>query len=100
MRKGCAGAEHTKMVSPSDEHAMELIEFKFLEYTKPRKKASFNKDKSARDLQFHIHKKRKHIDFTLVSTGTSKSLSKLLPHLISIFPLEKTSISPMSLEEL
>jgi hypothetical protein len=99
MRKGWAGAEHTKMVSPSDEHAMELVEFKFLENTKPRKNASFNNDKSARDLQSHTQK-RKNIDFTLVSTGTSKSLSKLLPHLISIFPLEKTSISPMSLEEL
>ena len=49
---GWAGAEHTKMASPSDEHVMELLEFKFLEYTKPRKKASFNKDKSGRDLQF------------------------------------------------
>jgi len=47
------------MVSPSDEHAMELVEFKFLEYTKPRKKASFNKDKSARDLQFHVHTEKK-----------------------------------------
>jgi len=57
------------MVSPSDEQAMELVEFRFLEYTKPRKQASFNKDKSGRDL-------------------------------ISIFPLEKTRISPISSEEL
>jgi len=41
------------MVSPSDEQAMELVEFRFLEYTKPRKQASFNKDKSGRDLEFH-----------------------------------------------
>lgn len=64
------------MVSPSDEHAMELVELKFLEYTKPRKKASFNKDRSGRDLQFHTHKKEEkkrdmHINFTLVSTDTS-----------------------------
>jgi len=50
---GKHGAVHTKMVSPSDEQAMELVEFKFLEYTKPRKEASFNKDKSGRDLEFH-----------------------------------------------
>jgi hypothetical protein len=49
-RNGWAGIEHTKMASPSDEHAMELLEFKFLEYTKSRKKASFNKEKSGRDL--------------------------------------------------
>jgi hypothetical protein len=48
-----AWSVHTKIVSPSDEQAMELVEFKFLEYTKPRKEASFNKDKSGRDLEFH-----------------------------------------------
>lgn len=41
------------MISPSDEHVMELEEFKFFEFRKPRKEASFNKDKSGRDLQFH-----------------------------------------------
>jgi hypothetical protein len=41
------------MISPSDEHAMELEEFKFLVYEKPLKEASFNIDKSGRDLQFH-----------------------------------------------
>jgi hypothetical protein len=38
------------MISPSDEHAMELEEFKFLVYEKPLKEASFNIDKSGRDL--------------------------------------------------
>ena len=47
------GAVLTKMISPLDEHVMELEEFDVVEYTKPRKEASFNKDKSGRDLQFH-----------------------------------------------
>ena len=41
------------MISPLDEHVMELEEFDVFEYTKPRKEASFNKDKSGMDLQFH-----------------------------------------------
>jgi hypothetical protein len=32
---------------------MEIEEFKEFEYTKPRKEASFNKDRSGIDLQFH-----------------------------------------------
>jgi hypothetical protein len=46
------GAVLTMISSPLDEHVMELEEFEVFEYTKPRKVASFNNDKSGRDLQF------------------------------------------------
>jgi hypothetical protein len=58
------------MISPSDEHVIELFEFKFLEYMKPRNEASFKKDKSGRDLQFH--RTHMHFDVTNIASETLK----------------------------